>query len=177
MEINIRMKRILIIGNAGAGKTTFAHKLALKLNLPLVHLDKLYWRDNWQHLSSDEFDCLLQKELEKPEWIIDGNFNRTIPHRLKYCDTIFFFDFHVIRCLCGITKRIIQNYGKIRDDMGGMCIERFDSNKITLYRNVLRFNREHRKDYYDILTQAEGVNVVVFRNRKQVREYLKEVSN
>ena len=122
MEIKTRMKRILIIGSAGAGKTTFARKLSLKLNLPLVHLDKLYWRDNWQHLSKDEFDPLLQKELEKSEWIIDGNFNRTIPHRLKYCDTVFFFDFHAIYCLWGITKRVVQNYGKIRDDMGGTCI-------------------------------------------------------
>ena len=56
--------------------------------------------------------------------------------------------------------------------MGGVCIEYFDSNKISLYHNVLRFNREHRKDYYKLLTQSNGINVVVFKNRKQVREYL-----
>ena len=171
----ITMKRILIIGNAGAGKTTFANRLALKMKLPLVHLDKIYWCDNWQHLSREEFDCLLQKELEKPEWIIDGNFNRTISHRMKYCDTIFYFDFHVIRCLWGITKRIIVNYGKTRNDMGGVCIERFDTNKIALYRNVLRFNREHRKNYYDLLNISNNIDVVVFKNRKQVRKYLKNI--
>lgn len=167
------MKRILIIGNAGAGKTTFANKLALKLNLPLIHLDKLYWRDDWQHLSREEFDCLLQNELEKAEWIIDGNFNRTIEHRMKYCDTIFFFDFCTFTCLWGITKRIIKNYGKTRDDMGGVCIEHFDSNKISLYKNVLRFNREHRKDYYDLLAKADSANVIVLKKRKHVREYLR----
>ena len=171
------MKRILIIGNAGAGKTTFANKLAINLNLPLIHLDKIYWRDDWQHLSREEFDCLLQEELDKPEWIIDGNFNRTIPHRIKYCDTIFFFDFNVLSCFWGITKRIIKNYGKTRADMGGMCIERFDSNKISLYRNVLRFNREHRKEYYNLLDKSNGVHVVIFKNRKQVRAYLQDVLN
>ena len=101
------MKRILIIGNAGSGKTTFAQKLADVTNIPLVHLDKLYWRGNWQRTEKDEFDSILQKELEKSEWIIDGNFNRTLTHRLKYCDTVFYFDIPTIDCLWGITKRII----------------------------------------------------------------------
>lgn len=169
------MKRILIIGNAGAGKTTFANELALKLNLPLIHLDKIYWRDNWQHLSREEFDNLLQNELEKTEWIIDGNFNRTISHRLKYCDTMFFLDFSTITCLLGITTRILKNYGKTRNDMGGNCIEYFDSNKISLYRNVLNFNREHRKDYYNLLSNADNVNVIIFKNRKQVKKYLQSL--
>ena len=93
------MKRILIIGNAGSGKTTFAKALANKTQLPLVHLDKLYWRGTWEHTTREEFDAILQNELENGEWIIDGNFNRTIPHRLKYCDTVFYFDLPVITCL------------------------------------------------------------------------------
>lgn len=169
------MKKILIIGNSGAGKTTFAHKLARKLNLPLVHLDKLYWHGEWQRLSNEDFDFLVQKELEKPEWIIDGNFNRTISHRMKYCDTIIFFDFNTISCLWGITKRLIKNYGKTRMDMGGNCIERFDSNKTMLYRNVLNFNKNYRKDYYSLLNKAKDVKVVVFKNRKQIRRFLKDI--
>lgn len=124
---------------------------------------------------NEKFDCLLQSELEKPHWIIDGNFNRTISHRMKYCDTIFFFDFCIFTCFCGITERIIKNYGKTRDDMGGTCIEYFDSNKISLYRNVLSFNQEHREDYYNLLSNLSGVNVIIFKNRKQVKEYLNEI--
>lgn len=166
------MERILLIGSAGAGKTTFAKQLAQKLQLPLVHLDKLYWRGDWEHLSRDEFDTLLQRELEKPQWIIDGNFNRTIPHRLQYCDTVFYFDFPTITCLAGITKRTLTNLGKSRSDMGGNCIEYFDSQKISLYRNVLTFNKQHRKDYYALLDHAGHANVIVFRNRKQAKDYL-----
>ena len=169
------MKKVLLIGNAGAGKTTFAHKLASKRCLPLIHLDKLYWCGNWEHLSREEFDTLLQKELEKQQWIIDGNFNRTIPHRLQYCDTVIYFDYPTVTCLWGITKRIFTNLGKIRSDMGGNCVEFFDRQKINLYRNVLRFNKQHRNDYYDMLNHAAEVNVIVFKSRRQADKFLKSL--
>ena len=164
------MRRILIIGNAGSGKSTFAKALAKKTGLPLVHLDQLYWNGHWEHVSREEFDILLQAELEKPQWIIDGNFDRTLPHRLQYCDHVFFFDIPTWLCLWGITKRLLTNYGKTRSDMGGCCPERFDKNKISLYKNVFSFNRQHRKDYYKLL---ENSNVTVFRSRKQIRDFLK----
>lgn len=102
------MERILIIGGNGCGKTTLAQKLASKLEIPLVHLDKLYWKDNWESASKDEFDGLLIKELSKSQWIIDGNMNRTIPLRLKYCDTVIYMDFSRIRCVYGAIKRGIK---------------------------------------------------------------------
>lgn len=166
------MQRILIIGNAGSGKSTFAKKLAQKLELPIVHLDRLYWKGNWEHLERDEFDKALQLELDKPQWIIDGNFNRTFPHRLKYCDAVFFFDLPTLSCFWGITKRIFQNYGKTRSDMGGNCPEYFDKQKISLYKGVLNFNKNRRRDYYKLLENAPQVQVTVFRSRKQADKYI-----
>ena len=169
------MQRILISGNAGSGKSTFARQLAQKLKLPLVHLDQIYWQDNWEHLSREEFDALLQAELEKPQWIIDGNFNRTIPHRLQYCDTVFFFDLPSLTCLHGITKRVLTHYGRTRNDMGGNCPEYFDKQKLSLYRNVLRFNKQHRKNYHALLSKTPQVNVIVFNSRKQAAAFLQQI--
>ena len=164
------MQRILIIGNTGSGKSTFAKKLAQKSGLPLVHLDKLYWRGSWEHVSREEFDTALQAELEKPQWIIDGNFNRTLPHRLSYCDTVFFFDLPTLVCLAGITQRVFANLGKTREDMGGDCPEHFDKQKLPLYRNVLTFNGQHRKNYYAMLSGLP--NVVIFHSRQQANTFL-----
>jgi len=166
------MKRILIIGNAGSGKTTFAKALAEKTQLPLIHLDKLFWCGEWEHLSRDEFDTILQEELDKDEWIIDGNFGRTIPHRFKYCDTVFYFDLPTITCLWGSTVRVVKNYGKSRDDMGGNCPEYFDRQKVSLYKAIFSFNRTNRKKYRKLLGEQKNKNVVIFKSRKQAYSYL-----
>lgn len=169
------MKRVLIIGCSGAGKTTFAKKLAQKTNLPLVHLDQLYWQDHWTPVSRPVFESLLQAELEKPYWIIDGNFNRTLPHRLKYCDTVIYLDFSTVTCLIGATKRILSYYGKSREDMGGQCIERFDREKIPFYRNILRFRKQHRENYLQLLAAADNATVTVIENRREAQRYLDRI--
>ena len=59
--------------------------------------------------------------------------------------------------------------------MGGNCIEHFDSHKISLYRNVLTFNKQHRKDYYELLNSAGHANVIIFRNRGQAKDFLSKL--
>lgn len=159
----------MIIGCCGSGKTTLAKKLSNKLNLPLIHLDKLNWRDNWQNISKEEFDDLLWAEVIKPTWIIDGNYERTIPLRLKYCDTVIYMDYSRISCLYGVIKRVVMGYGKSRPDMGGYCPERFDFDFIKF---VWNFNKNNRKRYYDILSSREDIQVIILRNRRQAAHFL-----
>lgn len=120
------MKKILIVGRPGSGKTTLAVKLANKLNLPLVHLDKIFWKPGWVEVDRTEFDTRLLAELEKDSWIIDGNYGRTIPLRLKYADTVICFEYPKILCIWRVLKRVTKNFGKSRPDMGENCPEKFD---------------------------------------------------
>ena len=83
------MERVMIIGCGGAGKSTLARKLGEKTGLPVVHLDQIWWAPgHWQHIEKPEFDEKLVLELQKPRWILDGNFNRTIEARLLMTDFI-----------------------------------------------------------------------------------------
>lgn len=168
----MKYQRILVIGGNGSGKTTFSIELAKKFNLPLLHLDKIGWRNTWEMTPREEFDRILFEELQKSEWIIDGNYNRTISKRLQYCNRVYYFDFSTLSCLLGVTSRIINNYGKSRDDMGGYCPDRFDW---SFYRNILAFNKKNRKFIYDAIANYPNIEVVVFKNRKQVREYLEKI--
>ena len=168
------MERILIVGNSGAGKSTMARALSEKTGLPVVHLDKLFWRENWQHIAREEFDALLQQELEKSQWIIDGNYDRTVSTRLAYCDTVIYLDYPRWQCLLGVVKRVISSYGKVRPDMGDGCPERFDWE---FMKYVWNYNRENREKLYRKLNALDRVNVIVFRNRKEGNLFLRNLNN
>ena len=165
----------MIIGGNGCGKTTFARELSDKLKLPIIHLEVLYWRDNWQTASKDEFDELLLQEITKPKWIIDGNNGRTIPLRLKYCDTVIYMDFSRLKCVYGVIKRMIKNYGKSRPDMGGYCPERFDMQEFSFFKSVWNFNKNNRRRYYDMLHNTNDVKIIILKSRKHVRELLQRI--
>ena len=166
------MKQIMIIGCGGCGKTTLARKLAQRLNLPLIHLDRLYWCGNWQSVDRETFDMLLMKEVSKPEWIIDGNYNRTIPLRLSYCDTVIYMDYPRLLCLWGVLKRVFTNWGRSRSDMGGYCPERLDGDFL---KTVWKFNPTNRRRYYQMLEEQQGKTIVILRSRRQTRRFLDSV--
>lgn len=84
------MKKIIIIGCPGSGKSTFARKLSDITNIPLYHLDMIWHKPDKTTLTKEEFDEQLRDLLQKSEWIIDGNYQRTLEVRIKECDTIFF---------------------------------------------------------------------------------------
>ena len=169
------MEKVLVIGCSGSGKTTLSNALAQKLRLPVVHLDALYWCGNWEHRSREEFDVLLEAELQKESWIIDGNFSRTFPRRLQFCDTVIWLDLPVLVCLWGATKRVFQHHGKSRDDMGGNCPEHFDKRKIELYKAIIGFNRRNKKNYEKLLADS-GVKVYRLKSRRQINAFLKQAS-
>ena len=166
------MERILIIGCGGAGKSTLARVLGEKLNLPVVHLDQLFWKPGWVEESREEFDRKLGLELEKPRWIIDGNFDRTMPQRLKKCDTVIYLDFPRTACLMGVIKRILTTYGTVRPDMGEGCPERFD---MEFLRWVWHYNRNKRQSNYDLLDQAPDVQKIFLKNRCGVKKFLQNL--
>lgn len=168
------MKRVLIIGGNGSGKTTMARRLSELTGLPLCHLDTLYWTDGWQAREREDFDALLRRELEKPAWILDGNMRRTLPMRLPYCDTVIYLDFSGVRCFFGALKRVLKYRGKSRPDMGGKCIERLDRRAWRFIRSTLTFNKKHRRYFYETVAAHPAVQLIVLKNRRQVRAYIKE---
>ena len=166
------MKRVLIIGCGGAGKSTLARQLGEKTGLPVVHLDKLFWRPGWVHVSREEFDALLDGVLEQDAWIMDGNFNHTIEKRIAHCDTVIYLDFSRLACILGVLKRIVTTYGTVRPDMGEGCPERVD---LEFLKWVWNFNKTKRESYYRLLNETVGIEKIVLKNRRAVCKFLNTV--
>lgn len=166
------MERILLIGCGGAGKSTLARQMGEKLNIPVVHLDKLFWHPGWVESTKEEIDARIFQEIRKPQWIMDGNYNRTLPQRLEYCDTVIYMDFNRAACLMGVLKRVLTTYGKVRPDMGEGCPERID---FEFLKWVWNFNKNKREKYYRLLNEAQGVNTIVLKNRRMVKRFLESL--
>lgn len=113
---------------------------------------------------------MLNKELKKERWIVDGNYSRTLKERLKRCDTVIYLDYPRRICLLGAIKRVLSNYGKVRLDMAEGCPERFD---IEFIKWIWNFNKTHRNYLYKILKKEKEKDIYIFTKRKQCNEFLK----
>lgn len=166
------MQRVIIIGCGGSGKSTLARKLGEKTGLPVVHLDKLFWHPGWVESSKGEIDEKIMAAMAEPRWIMDGNYKRTLPKRLEYCDTVIYLDFSRWACLAGVVKRILTTYGQVRPDMGEGCPERFD---LEFLQWVWNFNKNNRKRNYQMLEQHPDKNVYILGSRRQVNRFLDQI--
>jgi len=166
------MKKVIVIGGNGSGKSTMSVELSRITGLPLTHLDKLYWTGDWQARSNEEFDALLLAELVKDEWILDGTMRRTLSMRLGYADTVIYLDFSGIRCFFGTLGRLVKNRGRVRPDMGGECRERLNRRSLSFVFGTLKFNKKNRKRIYSAIAEHEHVRVIVLKNRRQVKRFL-----
>ena len=159
------MKKIIVIGCPGSGKTTFAEKLKDKIGLPLFYLDAIWHKPDRTHISRDEYDARLAEILALDSWIIDGNYSRTIESRISACDTIFLFDLPVEICLDGAISRL----GKGRYDMPWIDTE-LNPN---LKREIEVFPSKNLPTIYALINKYKnGKTVVIFKSREQADAFL-----
>ncbi len=162
------MKKVIVIGCPGSGKTTFAEKLKENTGLPLYYLDAIWHKPDKTHIPRDEFDNRIKDIFATDGWIIDGNYSRTIETRLKECDTAFVFDLPTDICVQGAAARV----GKARYDMPWLekeldpefvkAIKEFPETALPkIYRLIEGYKYEK--------------NIVVFKSRDQADEYIKNL--
>ncbi len=162
------MKKIIVIGCPGSGKTKFAEKLRDRIGLPLFYLDAIWHKPDKTHISREEYDERLAEILSFESWIIDGNYSRTIERRIAACDTVFLFDLPAEVCLDGAISRL----GKARYDMPWIDIE-LDPK---LKTEIQEFGSKNLPAIYALLDKyKDGKTVVIFKSREQSDEFLRQI--
>lgn len=157
------MQKVIVIGCPGSGKSTFARRLYEKCGLPLYYLDMIWWNEDKSTVSTDEFDMKLDEILSFDQWIIDGNYNRTLEKRMAACDTVFFLDMPVEKCVDGIKARI----GIKRDDMP--WVENGVDDEFLKF--VLDFEKDSKPHIMQLLEKYGQKNRFVFRSHEEIEEY------
>ncbi len=117
------VKRVLIIGSAGAGKSTLAVELGKLTSLPVVHLDSLYWQPGWLEMPRSEWKSRVAELIAIDRWIMDGNYSNTMAERIEASDTVILLNFSRARCLYRVFKRAVYYRGTTRPDMNAGCRE------------------------------------------------------
>ena len=164
------MKRILVIGCCGAGKSTLSRKLARITGLPLIHLDQEYWQPNWVESDPADWEAKVETLIQDDSWIIDGNYGGTMPKRLTRADTVVFLDRSRWVCLYRVLKRTSLHYGQARSELPEGCRERFDWEFL---KYVYRFQLDRRPG---ILRNLEDLSpekqVFHMKSDKEVTQFL-----
>lgn len=160
------MNKVIIIGCPGSGKSTFARHLRDKTHLPLYYLDMIWHKPDKTNVTRNEFDCKLDEIICRDEWIVDGNYLRTLKKRLDKCDTVFLLDFSLEVCISGVESRI----GKRREDMPWIETE-FDEE---FKQWIIEFRETQLPQIYQLLKTHNDKNIVVFKSRGDIEQYLLE---
>ena len=171
------MNKVVIIGSPGSGKSSFAVKIARQTGLPLIHLDRLYWKPGWEKTPVEAWVPLVEKQTKGEAWIIDGNYQSTLELRIAAADTVIFLDMPRWICLCRVVKRRFANLGKTRPDMGPDCPEKLDQEFFLFLKFVWNFEKISGAPLRALMDRyREGRDMTVLKSPKEVRDYLLTLS-
>lgn len=162
------MKRAVVIGCSGSGKSVFSRKLRDVTGLTLYYLDMIWHKPDGTNILRDEFDKQLDSIISRDSWIIDGNYQRTLETRIKACDTVFLFDLPTEICIEGALSRI----GKKREDMPW-----FENELDPEFRQWIEsFRANQLPEVYRLLEKYKNNReIVVFRTREQADKFIEKL--
>lgn len=167
MEVR-KMRKVIVIGCPGSGKSTFSKALHDVTGLPLYHLDRMYWNADGTNVSKDIFMERLYQALKKEAWIIDGNYGSTMELRMQFCDTVFFLDYPLDICMDGIRSR----KGKERTDIPCTTLEDDDHEFLDFITN---YNLTSRPTVMELLHKYAHKRITIFKDRREADRFLSQI--
>lgn len=120
--------RVMIIGFSGSGKSTLAQKIGTHYQIPILHLDSIFFKPNWVEKTFDEMNEGVKDFLEhNSSWVIDGNYNKYyFDKRAQLADIIIYMNFNRFTCLKNVYRRYFKYRGKSRESAAPGCDEKVD---------------------------------------------------
>jgi uridine kinase len=153
------MKRIVILGRGGAGKSTVAKQLSELTGLPYIGLDEFFWRPGLVPTPINEWRNILNNLVKRESWVMDGDLGRfdVLDSRLKAADTILVLDISFLRCMLRAIKR-----------------KREDAD---FWWWIFSWRWRFRpKMFRAIKKYAPDADVYIFRSPKEIKRFLTSVS-
>jgi adenylate kinase family enzyme len=161
------MKRVAIVGPGGAGKSTFARELGERIDLPVVHLDRFFWKPGWVETPRDEWREQQSELFAGDRWIADGNYGGTFDERFARADTVIIVSRSRLACVVSAVGRTARHHGKAVQAED--CPERY---QLVFYRWIWNYERDSRPRLDAALKRHDHLDVVELKTRKAMAQFL-----
>jgi adenylate kinase family enzyme len=117
------MSRILIIGNAGGGKSVLARKLAASRGLPYREVDAIVWKPGWEAFLQAEYEAAHAALIAEESWVLDGlGWTESLPERFDRATEIILIDMTIWMHFWLAAERQIQwALGKLEHPPAGVA--------------------------------------------------------
>ncbi len=165
------MRRIMIVGQPGSGKSTFARALGGLTGLPVVHIDHIHWQTGWVERPRPEKTRMCHEVEARDAWIFEGGHSETWPNRLSRAEMLIWLDLPVGLRLWRVLKRTLR--GGQRPDLPEGCPEGFHRETLPFWRFIWRTRRLARDRIARLAAGAPaGVQVVHLQSPAEARRFL-----
>lgn len=164
------MRKVLVIGSGGAGKSTLARRLGERLGVEVLHLDRFYWRAGWVETPKEGWAQRVEELLAGESWVMDGNYSGTLARRLEACDTVVFLDVPRAVCVWRVLKRLLTSRWRGRPDMAEGCVDKLS---VKFLQWVWSYPERSRPKVLALLEEkAAGKRVLRLRSDAEVERFL-----
>ena len=173
--------RINVVGTSGSGKSTVGKRIAERLNVLYIQLDELHWKPNWVESTDEELFPKLEKALSADEWVLDGNYTRTIPIKWKRVQMVVYLDlpFHI--ALYRIIKRSllrgIKNEELWHGNKETVWKHLFTRDSMILWTMKTFFTNRKRFAINSKNPEYSHIKFVRLRSKKEIGNFVTQLKN
>jgi adenylate kinase family enzyme len=163
--------RICVVGTTGSGKSSLASELAMRLMLPYVELDSLYWGPNWTPCSKEEFRLRVSKALEGDDWVIDGNYGSVRDLSWPRADAVVWLDYPLPTILWQLWRRTWKRVLS-KENLWGTNRERLWPqffSKDSLFLWAFKTYKRRKQTYLSLINAPEYAGLMI-KHFKSPRE-------
>ena len=166
------MKRVMVMGCAGAGKSTFARRLGALSGAPVIHLDTLFWEPGWVECQPEEFRRRVNAAHAGEAWVSDGNYtSRTFDIRVPRAEAIIWLDQPRWLCTWRVLARYLTNLGAKRGDLG--VTEKLDWDFVVWVANYHK--NVQPPQLAAIAALGASDRLITLRGDRAANDYLREI--
>ena len=167
-------RRVMVVGQPGAGKSTLARALGAGLALPVVHIDLIHWQAGWVERDRDDKLPLIRAAEDTEAWVIEGGLSATWDRRLDRADWLVWIDRPWPRRAWRVLRRSWRYRGRSRPDLPDGCPEAFGRQTLEFLGYIWRTRASGRARMADLAARgaAAGKRVVRLRSDRDARAWL-----